>query len=202
MTDTSEADALIVRDIMIIEEAYTRADAVGRKLWAECARTIEAELHPSEWLVGAEEDPDLDNTFFAARSWLYQDVGEEKPKHWFGLNEIEGPSGSDTTWLATFLGEGPNGATAGLIFGSYELGAAVLKRLFNSNPEIVARLEQAGFVRDGGNIWLPFTLDQETVAKAIEDDDFEIAMSPLRTAIAKIVSALPDFEMLLKVASV
>lgn len=198
MADTSELDALIVRNIGDLESALLRAYEIGDVLVEVIGEAIQANLGAS-WEVHVDVDDDTPIRF-ARREWLNSETPSVVGAYHFSLSDKDGPGGdTDQTWLMTLLGGGPNGSSAVLYLWSQTFYAKRRwKKLLDDQSNLIDRLLNAGFRQDSDQwLYLPIAIDGEALANGFETGDLFAAMGPVIEALGTIQSAMPDIEALI-----
>jgi hypothetical protein len=199
MNDSSKLDALLVRHVGDIEAALHHISAITTKrLFRELAEVVEDELDEKDWFSTlVAEDNDL---WFAPRTWLTAKTNPQQADAWFALDELVQDGGeADETWIAELLAVGPQGAKTALIFYQDPFGRAAWKKLLKQNGPMIAMLQEAGVSYDASSasLYIPVTLQGETLATAFEQEEFEAAFLPFREAVRTAVAARPLIDELL-----
>ncbi|MDK2767902.1 MAG: hypothetical protein KYX69_09305 [Sphingomonas sp.] len=199
MADTSELDALIVRNIGDVEAALLRAYDIGDEVVEAIGSAIRLGLDDT-WEVAVEVD-DNPPIRFSKRAWLDGQPQSLSGAYHFSLSEKNGAGGeTDETWLMTLLGDGPNGSSAVLYLWSDTFHAKRRwKKLLDDQSDLIDRLLDAGFRQDSDQwLYLPVAIDGEALANGFEIGDLSAAMAPVTDALGIIQSGMPDIEALIE----
>lgn len=194
MSATKELDALVIRNIADIEAAMNHAkNEIGPRIWEQIAQVIQEMSCAEAWVVVS--DVANEEVWFTHRSWLVADQRKPKADFWIVLDERLAESGEEeNSWLATFIANGPNGATMAFWLNQRILGAGAWKKLVKTNDALVAELRALGFAVDDDDdrrLYLPVMLDRELLARSFETEDFDVVMEPARIAVANATKAAP-----------
>lgn len=197
MEGTQSAAALVVRNIGDIESALAQAHLLGEDLW-EAVRELIRDTLPADWHV-SDFDDDEGKIWFSPKVWLIPDEDETDADPWFTIEPVAGPSGDyDETYLAEFLGVGPNGAAIAVYLRSTAMQKSRFRKqlLVASNPNVEA-LQRVGFQLDD-KAWLhmPLKLDADAVAQGADDEDYAQALRPLKAVLEVTVANLHTFAAL------
>ena len=198
-----ELDALIVRNIGDIGAAMKHAiEHVGPLLWKKTGRAVTETVAGDGW--SSFSDPDAEEVWFARENWLLPDRADPEADFWLGLDErTSGEEEGEGSWLAAFVGSGPNGSTMAFWVDQRIVGKAAWKRIVKGNADLVDTLRGFGFsldLDDDRRICLPFTLDREKLAVAFESDDFDVVMEQVTSILRRAIEALPHLERLREIA--
>ena len=198
-----ELDALIVRNIGDIGAAMKHAvEHIGPLLWKKTGRVVTETVAGDGW--SSFSDVDAEEVWFAREDWLLPDRSDPEADFWLGLDErTSGDEEGEGSWLAAFVGSGPNGSTMAFWVDQRIVGKAAWKRIVKANADLVETLRGFGFsldLDDDRRICLPFTLDREKLAAAFENDEFEVVMEEVSTVLHGAVEALPHLERLRELA--
>ncbi|WP_454597621.1 hypothetical protein [Qipengyuania sp. SM2507] len=189
MNDKGKLDGTIVRNISEIEEAHhILEDEMSQRLTDEIIDATKTTLPPG-WVVGEEE-------YYLCKlypsSWVVDEEGT--PDFSLALGEIDDEDSElEHTWLACAVQSEPNPSSLGIYFRfnhrTYNLTEAKFGKLLADDIALLARLQNIGFNRSDNGKYLVFPVkrvEQELLAKAYEEDDFDAALEPITTAISKI----------------
>ncbi|RIV85951.1 hypothetical protein [Aurantiacibacter zhengii] len=104
---------------------------------------------------------------------------------------------NDHTWLAAALNAGP---TAMWLQLNFRDGLAHYMVKLEENASLVAKLRKKGFKVDtkAKAIYLPIVISADLFAKAVQENDFDAAMGPVRDATELAIAAKPEIDELLK----
>ncbi len=199
MADTSELDALIIRNIGDVEAALLRAYEIGDETIEAIGAAIRSGLDEA-WKVVVDVNDDTPIRF-ARRIWIGGETSSLSGSYHFSLSDKNGPGGdTDHTWLCSLLGIGPEGSSAVLYFWSDSFGAKRRwKKLADDQSKLIDKLLDAGFRQDDKQwLYVPVTIDAEALAKAFEEGDLSTAMAPVAAALGVIEAAMPSIEALIE----
>jgi hypothetical protein len=203
VTHQPELDAVIVRNIGDIGAAINRVTKdIDPRLWAESGIIVMAAAAAMGWIGhadGAEEA-----VWLAHADWLEASDDPSDPPFFIELNERAEPGvDADWTWLASFTGAWPNRGTMGFFVGDSRLRHGAWKKQLRGNGLIVDALVARGFRYDGssGELYVPFQVEAELLAKAFEEDAFEVALEPIAGALAIIGSAHSELSALCRLST-
>lgn len=190
MTDTSELDRAIVENLLDLDDAAKRIEALGSRIWTQLCDTAEAWSSDNGW-TGAFDPEDLWVSPAVwcpageAEAWFYPDKGPDDTGQGVGQEPY--------FWLSRYVGVG--GGELCLWFGQKATGARKWKPLAN---EYAQRMSELGFrLSDSGNLYTVCTLDAKAVAAALADQQLEAAMLPIEQALDRAALAAPLFSELL-----
>lgn len=194
MSATKDLDALVIRNIADIEAAMNHAkNEIGPRIWEQVAQVVQEMCDAEGWV--ALSDVANDDVWFAHRSWLMADQRKPKADFSFALDERLSENGEDeNSWVATFVANGPNGATMAFWLYQRLLGPGAWKKLVKTNDALVAELRGFGFSVDDDDdrrLYLPLVLDRELLARAFETEDFDVVLEPARIAVSNAMKAAP-----------
>jgi len=201
MADHAELDALVIRNIGDISAAMKHADEVlSPRVWEEVGKALVNACEPSTHYAFADgEDEDV---WLADRSWLALDTlsTSPEPDFFLGLDERTSLGGEgENSWLASFTGSGPNGATVALWVDQNIVGKARWKKIVRSANDLIGELRTAGFdvvEDDDRKLCIPVLFNRDALAAAFSSEDFASAMQPLIDAVRKAITATPLLERL------
>lgn len=186
MSETANLSALVIRNIGDLTAAIKHAsEVIEPRMWQEMGGVLQRTLPADTWYVNVTDE----ELWFADRQWPQPDLTLPATNYWLQLAERTQPGGeSETSWLATFTGSGPSGAYLSLVFGQDLLGPGAWKKLLTTGGDYIAALEASGFRRDPGNgqLYMPVPIDNDALARAFEEDDFDQALAPLDHVIAAV----------------
>ena len=198
-TEDGELDTLVIKNIADIEAAMKHGvEVLGPRIWQEVGKAVVEQCDQSTHHATA--DAEAEDVWLAQRSALLPESESADPDFWLGLDERTSLGGDgENSWLATFMGNGPNGATVALWVDQKIVGKPRWKKIVRSSDDLVEELRTAGFdvvEDDDRRLCIPLTLDADALAAAFRSDDFTIAMDPVRDAVRKAVAAAPLLERL------
>jgi hypothetical protein len=199
MADTSELDALIVRNIGDVEAALLRAREIGDEVVESIGEAVRSGLDEG-WEVAVDVD-DETPIRFARRAWIDGETSALSGSYHFSLSDKNGPGGeTDQTWLCTLLGNGPAGSSAVFYFWSNSFSAKRRwKKLADDQSKLVDQLLDAGFRQDEKQwLYVPIAMNAEALAKAFEEGDLSAAMTPVIAALEVIEATAPSIEALIE----
>ncbi|MDF2603052.1 hypothetical protein [Sphingomonas sp.] len=199
MADTSELDALIVRNISDVEAALLRAFEIGDEVIEEIGNVLRSMLGDAwEVIVDGKDDTPIR---FARRGWLGGNTPVLARSYHISLTGKEGPSGdTDQSWLMTLLGNGPKGSSAVFYLWSDKFYTKRRwKKLLDDKADRIKKLLDAGFRQDENQwLYLPLLIDSEELANGLEVGDLSRAMAPVSEAISIIQAVVPEIEALIE----
>lgn len=196
MADTSELDALIVRNIGDVEAALIRGRELGHSLIEEMGALIERER--PDWSVALNLDDDVPLKF-GPRSWLNR--GENSANCQFHLNEFAGPGGDEEeTWLSGLMNVGPAGVSIALYFWSDTFNKKKRwKQLALDRQSVISDLLERGFRQDSDQwLYLPLVLTPDDVALGFQTGDLDIALKPFGDIVSTIAASVPELETIIE----
>ena len=187
--EENELDALIASNIGDLEAALTRVhENIDPKLNAEAWSTLKHALHDAEYHF--DDDDDLNASWFVPRSWLDED-GDSDP--WFRLTARDGSSLE--TWLACYVAPRSEREAIGIQWYNDQY-VSDYKAVLSAHLEDLHQIEQAGFHRDGNNIYLPISFDAGKLSEGFREGNLTEALSPIVRAAEALESARPAFQRL------
>jgi hypothetical protein len=185
-------DALIVRNIEDIEQAYARAIGPVTETLANAIDHLISD-------IGFEnidyDVNDLSDPWFGLRQWKSETEGE------YDLYFILGFEGDALSWPALLIG-----ANSGSTFFELRSNSWTGTRRWRSflkepaHETLREELMEAGFVLDekAGTLRMPLRLKSDTLAQAYESEDFAQALEPIRRAVIQIIQARRPFDRLVE----
>ncbi len=203
MSHQPELDALIVRNIGDIGAAAYRAKAeIDPRLWAESGAIVTAAAAAVGGIGHADAAEEM--VWFTHPDWLAAGDDVNDPPFYLLLNDHTEPGvEAEWTWLATFTGAWPGRSTMGMFVADDRLKPGTWKKQLRSNMALVDALVSRGFRYDGptGDLYVPFSVDPDLLAKAFEEDAFETAFQPLADAIATVAAAHAELSALYRLSA-
>jgi len=197
MTIETSAAALIVRNIADIEAALALAHELDDQIWEGVGSFLKERL-PASWHV-SEFDTVAGHVWFAPPEWQTHENAETNANPYFTVEAIPGSNDEyDETYIASFLGLGPNGSAIAVCFASSELDKTrTRKALCNPTDARISTLLQAGVQLDAGSwLYLPVTLDSEQLSQAVQDEEYSEALEPLGNVLEILVAHVTTFAAL------
>lgn len=202
LTAQPELDALIVRNIGDIGAAYNRVkNDIDPRLWVEAGYVVQAAASAIGW--NSDVEADECEIWLTHPDWALADGDSKHSPFYVELDEREEPGpDAEWSWLASFTGAWPTRATMGLFIADDRLNHGPWKKRLRNNDAIVDALVAKGFRYDsaGARIYIPFLIDVEELAKAFENDSFEIALQPLAAAVALLETAYTELDNLFRLS--
>lgn len=197
MTIETSAAALVVRNIADIEGALALARELDDQIWEGVGRFLKEEL-PAGWYV-SEFDADAGRIWFAPPEWQTHEDAETDANPCFTIEATPGNNGDyDETYIAEFLGSGPNGAGIAVYFTASELDKArTRKALCSLADDRVSALLKAGILLDADSwFYIPLRLDSELLAQAVEDEEYSDVLEPLGNLLKILAANVMTFAAL------
>ena len=191
MGDDTELDMLIIRNIADLEASVSRAKELSLLLATEAVKLIRRFAEEKGWYFLPPAEGDI-NARFGIHEWQ---VRSGKPDFWFCLGETSPNDELDMTWIAEFIGAGPNSASIELLFDQSLISGAQMRKLLNSDAAVMIPLENQDFRHEYGYIKTPVTLEIEAVAHAICEGDFDAALMPLSHRLEAAARIVSSFEV-------
>lgn len=190
-----KAGALILNNIdMFNEAAILLEQHVEKKIFEELQKATQDWVEENGWVGGMDWVDDEENLWVAPKSWMPPNFEEGDYPEVFFYFEYEDETYSYN--VADLCGCGQT--RMGFCFSRNDkLKKKIFKDLCKSIPtESLQKLESLGFKYDAGKPrwFLPVTLDNNTLASAYENDDYDNVMEPLLRALETIREALPIFN--------
>jgi hypothetical protein len=177
---------------------------IDPRLWVEAAIAVTSTA-AAAGLLGHCDAAD-ETIWLTHADWMEVGDDVEDPPFYLLLNERTEPGvDADWTWLASFTGAWPGRATMGFFVGDDRLKSnAVWKKQLRANQAIVDSLVTRGFRYDGasGELYVPFLVDGETLAKAFEQDEFGTALEPLAQAVMVVSNAHSELTNLYRLSAI
>jgi hypothetical protein len=205
-----EMDALIVRHIDDLEAATKRLkESIQVEVGAAIDKIIKKWAEENKWFakLGFNES----GAWVAEESWRMPDT-EQSADKFFGSFYIHVNDAGITKdgnwnsefWLTQLCGCGPGAAGFRWSYASKEIGATKgdWKR-FLREKDFPQKLAKFGFDYEEkfGDFFIRFsTINNQTLATAIEGENIEDALEPVRAALKTIEKAFPQFNDLLQSA--
>lgn len=198
MTHQPELDALIVRNIGDIGAAAYRAKSqIDPRLWVESGMIVTAAAAEIGGIGHA--DAAEETAWLTHPDWLPAGDDVNDPSFYLVLNERTEPGvDAEWTWLASFIGAWPGHSSMGLFVADNRIRHGAWKKQLRSNGVLVDALVARGFRYNGptGDLYIPFLVDAELLAKAFEEDTFEAALQPLDEALRTVAAAHAELTAL------
>lgn len=193
-----------MRNIGDIGAAINRAEnEIDPRLWSEAGLIVTSAAATMGWIGHADAAEEA--VWLTHADWLEAGDDENDPPFYLALDERAEPGvEAEWTWLASFTGAWPGRATMGLFVGDDRFRSnAGWKKHLRSNGAIVDALVARGFRYDGasGELYVPFLVESEALAKAFEEDEFEVALQPLAAALAIVDDAYAELSALYRLAA-
>jgi hypothetical protein len=186
LSETANLSALVIRNIGDLAAAMKQAsEVIEPRVWQELGARLKKELPADTWHVNVA-DEDL---WFADRQWSGPELALPGVNFWLALGECVQPGrDAEDTWLPVFTGSGPAGAHLALFFEQKLVGTGAWKKLLKAGGDHLAALEASGFRRDPGNsqLYMPVLIDNDALARAFEEEDFDEVLEPLTKVIAAV----------------
>ena len=185
--DAPASDADIVRGIVEIERAYSRAYyELSEQLMVEIGAQIRSAI-PEDWqAVGSSEGasitvPDWRSTRGAGRGDVWLELAE------VANDELE------HSWIAAATA---SGETRMVLELRVRNGLPAFPVILSANAGTAALLMERGFeqAEAGTRLFVPIKLDQDLLASAFENGDFGDALVPVTHAIELVVAAKGDID--------
>ena len=189
LRDLNALNALIVRNIGDIEAAIERAmQELDKRLWKEMAAVVEVAAGRYGWR--SDNKPEDNEVQFSFESAEWQ-KGDRTAQFRFSIEEIPGATNDfPSSWIAEAVAENPQGARLGLVLIQDVLKPRALARVIKKKAELLAKLADHKILLNEDNaLFIEINIDKEVLAQAFEEDDFEIALNPLLTAMKTIDQA-------------
>lgn len=186
----SELNALIVRNIGDLEAAFERIESdIDPFLNNESWKTLKSALEKAEYFF--EDSKKSDERWFAPRSWLDAD---EDSDPWFKLWVCD--SGVFYSSIASYIAPKSNRDAIGIQWRCDCLYLRDYKRILIDHAKDLEKIEQAGFHRDGIDIYFPISFDADKLAEGFKEGNFSEALSPIAKAAEALELAMPAFQRL------
>lgn len=187
-----------------IGAAINRAkNEIDPRLWSEAGLIVTSAAATMGWIGHADAAEEA--VWLTHADWLEAGDDASDPPFYLALDERAEPGvEAEWTWLASFTGAWPGRATMGLFVGDDRFRSnAGWKKHLRSNGAIVDALVACGFRYDGasGELYVPFLVESEALAKAFEEDEFEVALQPLAAAVAIVNDAHAELSTLYQLAA-
>jgi hypothetical protein len=199
----TEVDALIVRNIKELDGAATRVRSeLQKQIGQELNTVVESWADKEGWKGVFDWYGEKDDIWVAASDWRGDDEDDEHDyDFWFMLTLGEGrdfedyPDG-DQFWLTTLCGAGR--ATLGFLSGQDAYKYPKGRRWKAKIEPFVQELVKLGFSYEDktGQVFLPVTIEQERLARAIENEDIQEALGPIAVALDHLIQAKPIIDQL------
>ncbi len=187
------AESLILKNIKLFEEASVlMEEEISSKIFNEFDTIVQNWMDENDF-YGKADFHDNDEIFFAPNNWKTDSDKEDSSPAKFQFDEENGDS---SHWWLSSLCHCSNDR-AGFFFMIGKLQKAQWKPAFDSLSEnSKTELRKLGFElkEKEKSFFLPFKLDNEKLALAFEQDDFDEAMEPIRQTLKSIEQAIPYFD--------
>ena len=198
----SEVDALIVRNLGDLDGAVARLEnELEKQIGKELNATVERWAEKEGWAGLFDWYGDEDDIFVAAPEWRGEDEEDETDyDFWFSLMPNDGqrfddPNG-DQFWLTSMCRVGRT--TLGL--RSYHDTFKYPKgRKWKAKIEpFVQDFIKLGFIYEDktGELFLPLSIEQERLARAVENEDLSEALAPITVTLDRLIQAKPIINQL------
>lgn len=187
--EQNDLDALIADNICDLELALTRVEEVidprvNEAAWDALKQALaDADYH-------FEDDDDLDEAWFAPRTWLDKDKDSDP---WFRLTADDS---HHRTWLASYIAPRTDREAIGIQWYHDNLYVKDYKQILEAHAGDLRDIERAGFRRDGNRIYLPIEFDTQKIAEGLSNDDLAEAMEPVVRAAEALLVASEAFQRL------
>jgi len=187
--EQNELDALISENIADLELALTRVDEVidprlNKAAWEALQRGLaDGDYH-------FEDDDDLDECWFAPRTWLNKDKDSDP---WFRLTADDS---QHRTWLASYTSPRTDREAIAIQWCHNNLYVKDYKQILAAHTDDLRNIERAGFRRDGNRIYLPIEFDSQKIAEGLRSEDLAEAMEPVVRAARALLNACEAFQHL------
>lgn len=199
MSDSTELDVIVTRNIGDIEAALLHARELEDALFEQLEGAISEDLGDA-WKV--VYDTDHDHPLVIQHiDWANGEGGSRSKGYRLQLEEIEGPNDeTDETWFSTMMGAGPNGAQS--VFFFWHENFHTKKRwdgISEGSADVIDRLKKAGLVpSQRGRLYLPFKLDRDLLAEGYGVGDMSAAMQAARDLATTILACKDDLAVLIE----
>lgn len=188
MNSVKKAGSLIVSNIGMFSEAYNLVEEIHCLIFEKIDEKIEEWAISNGWSGIFKFDDD--------KNCIYPpDFSTGEKDGYFAAFQFSKKGESDSLWLADLCNQGQTSmgfqfvAEANL-FGGKQKWNAYSKNLSNS----VRELPKYGFLEEGKGSWfLPVQVNKDALAKAYENDDYDVVFEPITDALDKIKSCISIF---------
>jgi hypothetical protein len=195
-------DALIVRNLKDIESASNIIDDEIQKNVGKAIGDIVAEWSREKDWFSEDENLDDGEPTLAPKNWKVPDSSEKDEFfarfYIVAINAQNEEAWENEFWLTPLcnLGVGKVGICWRCAHNNFNSTKGGWKKFLEGR---ISNIQKRGFnyIQKSGTFFLPFIIDQEALAVAIEGDNIEDALGPLREALAVIEKAKPDFDTLI-----
>ena len=186
-----ETAARIVRSIGDIERDSLFAwGPLSERLVREVA-SVMRKAAPPTWEV---EDGDW-GASLACREWrAIRGIGHDA---WLQIADLfEDEQEDEHSWPAVIVSAGTTKLCLELMFRP---GLTPFARSLGAKTKLVANVVKEGFELDksGTRLLIPIQIDPEALAKGLEFNDLEEALSPVGSAVERAIKAQPDLDALI-----
>ena len=205
MIDTSELDAVIIRNLTEIEQGYDRIhDEIEKRLDQECGKIFEKIVKKHGWIYKATS---LDDDFWISKSqWQLEEGPADESDHYLTIAIEANSNNPDVSWAQTFVGG--QGAQLLLAVSSDLFTTARWFRFLKDGEAnklvrkmVAASGSQLTFDPDNKHepFAVPVRVNQEELARAFAGEiEFEEALMPLERALQETLELDKMFEKMVK----
>lgn len=185
----TDAGAVIVRYIDELEAALRY---VHSSMQPRIGRAIADLLHHAKnaqrW--AGEIDSDLDGgNWLAPQEWRTSNDTNDRFDLYFEFDKTDCMDGMPTeTWIAALCGFAESRAR--FVFGTNAIGQRDWKAILRTETQTIDELVASGFSCNPktGELSALILIDREKLASAFAEDDFELALDPIKRALERIMS--------------
>jgi hypothetical protein len=201
---SAKIDVLIVRNLKDIESASKIIiDEIQKNVGKAIDDIVGEWSLEKDWFSDGGKF-DGENLMLAPKDWKVPESSEKD--EFFGsfyfdaINAAQNEEGWENEfWLTQLcnLGVGPVGIRWSCAYSNFNATKGGWKKFLEGR---ISNIQKRGFNyhQKSGTFFLPFIIDQEALAVAIEGDNIEDALGPLREALTVIEKAQPDFDTLIE----
>lgn len=195
-----KAGALILNKLaMFNEAALLMEQKIELEVFDKIQEIIADWTEGKKW-KGEQEWHERDFIWLAPNTKNWDPGDDELNYAWFAFNR-EGETNSYDVADLCNCGQTRLGFSF-IVTHSYFGNKTKWKTFCKNIPEKISQqLSNLGFVDQGGNWFLPLTLDNVKLAKAYENDDYVDALEPLNRVLQTIFEAQPIFDKILEEAA-
>ncbi|NTU73966.1 hypothetical protein HGB07_07470 [Candidatus Roizmanbacteria bacterium] len=193
-----KAGAIILNNLaMFNEAAILMEQQIEAQIFGEIDNIIQQWITKNEW-NGEAEWFEVENTWMSPKEWCKQ---SEQQDTTFAVTWLAREDEEESSYDVANLCD--CGQTRlGFFFGRHDdIKKSAWKLKPASQEKYSLELEPLGFIETDDKYapwFLPVVLDNLTLAKAYENDDYDEAMKPLRRALESIVNAQRVFDEVVK----
>ncbi len=204
MTEDGKLASLVVRNIGDIEAAYHLAcQDMSDRLLCELYDMSEITI-PKSWTISGERG-DCFSIFPLSWNKNYGENGDDLD-FWLAIDEDYHENNEDGiiehSWIAVATGSEPLPSQLALWFNFNHrsfISEAKFKKVMQRERKLLDCLHAYGFKihTSGKYILMPISIDLEELALAYEQDDFDRALFPVKSAIERSISAESQIKILI-----